>query len=103
MGIDVLEKHFTILGKDKTKDGPVSANPEQLKEIVELSKSNKENIKNYIDENIPNYEILLGSENRDMTDIELLNRDYYQGRFASKDKDGNYIFNWDELNVKYKI
>lgn len=103
LGIDVLEKHFTILGKDKTKDGPVSANPEQLKEIVELSKSNKENIKNYIDENIPNYEILLGSENRDMTDIELLNRDYYQGRFASKDKDGNYIFNWDELNVKYKI
>ncbi len=99
LGIDVLEKHFTILGKDKTKDGPVSANLGQLKEIVELSKSNKESIKNYIDDNISDYKILLGSENRDMTDVELLNRDYYQGRFASKDKDGNYIFNWEEQNV----
>ena len=54
-----MEKHFTILGKDKTKDGPVSANLEQLKkEIVELSKSNKESIKNYIDDNISDYKIL---------------------------------------------
>ena len=31
-----------------------------------------------------------------MTDVELLNRDYYQGRFASRDKNGNYIFNWED-------
>ena len=96
LGINVLEKHFTILDKDKTKDGPVSANSEQLKEIVNLSKSNKEKIKNYIDENISDFKVLLGSENRDMTDVELLNRDYYQGRFASKDKYGKNIFNWEE-------
>ena len=59
----------------------------------------KTNAENYIDDNISDYKILLGSENRDMTDVELLNRDYYQGRFASKDKDGNYIFNWEEQNV----
>ena len=52
-----------------------------------------------LEKDISDYKILLGSENRDMTDVALLNRDYYQGRFASKDKDGNYIFNWDELNV----
>ena len=52
-----------------------------------------------LSKNISDYKILLGSENRDMTDVELLNRDYYQGRFASKDKDGNYIFNWEEQNV----
>jgi N,N'-diacetyllegionaminate synthase len=96
LGVDCIEKHFTILDKNKTKDGPVSANPTQLKEIVELSKSNKEDIKKYIDENIDDYKILLGSENRDMTDIELLNRDYYQGRFASKDKNNKYFFNWQK-------
>jgi len=96
LGIDVLEKHFTILDKDKTKDGPVSANLKQMREIVNLSNSNKDEIKAYIDENISDYKVLLGSENRDMTDIELLNRDYYQGRFASKNKKGEYIFNWEE-------
>ena len=96
LGVDCIEKHFTILDKDKTKDGPVSANPNQLREIVNLSKSSKEDIKKYIDENIDDYTILHGAENRDMTDVELLNRDYYQGRFATKDKNDNYIFNWQD-------
>ncbi len=98
LGIDVIEKHFTILKKNETKDGPVSVNPDQLKELVNLSKLKKIELKKYIDENIDDYKVLLGSENRDMTDVELLNRDYYQGRFASRDSDGNYIFNWDENN-----
>ncbi len=96
LGIDVIEKHFTILKKDQTKDGPVSVNPAQLKELVNLSKIKKDEIKKYIDENIDDYKVLLGTENRDMTDVELLNRDYYQGRFASRDKNGNYIFNWED-------
>lgn len=96
MGIDLIEKHFTILNKDQTKDGPVSVNPEQLKELVKLNKMSKEDIKAYIDDNIDDYKILIGQENRDMTDTELLNRDYYQGRFASKNKNGETVFNWDK-------
>lgn len=96
MGAEIIEKHFTILSKDKTKDGPVSANPKQLKELVKLSKLNKKKLLNYIEENTEDYKILLGQENRDMTTTELLNRDYYQGRFASKDRNGNYVFNWSE-------
>ncbi len=99
MGIDVIEKHFTILDKDKTKDGPVSVNPEQLKELVNLNKMTKEEIKNYIDNNIEDYNILLGQENRDMTDTELLNRDYYQGRFASTNIAEEIIYNWDKDKV----
>jgi len=94
LGVELIEKHFTILDKDKTKDGPVSANPDQLKELVKLAKSEKKQLKQYIDEHTHDYKILLGQENRDMTMTELLNRDYYQGRFASKDKNGNYVFNW---------
>ena len=99
LGVDLIEKHFTILGKDKTKDGPVSANPEQLKELVNLSKLDKQNLMGYIEENTDDYKILLGQENRDMTTTELLNRDYYRGRFASKDSKGNYVFNWSKDNL----
>ena len=42
LGVELIEKHFTILNKDKTKDGPVSANPDQLRELVNLSKLNKQ-------------------------------------------------------------
>ena len=55
---------------------------------------NKE-LKNIIDLKIKDHEVILGMENRDLSDIELLNRDYYQGRFASKKNNGDYHFNWD--------
>ena len=32
-GIDVLERHFTILGKDETRDGKVSITPDMLSEL----------------------------------------------------------------------
>ena len=99
LGVELIEKHFTILNKDKTKDGPVSANPDQLRELVNLSKLNKQKLMTYIEDNTKDYKILLGQENRDMTSTELLNRDYYQGRFASKDSKGNYVFNWSNDNL----
>ena len=34
--------------------------------------------------------------NRDLSDLELLNRDYYQGRFASKNNKNEIVFNWDK-------
>jgi sialic acid synthase SpsE len=36
-GADVLERHFTILDKDKTRDGKVSITPEMAKELKEFS------------------------------------------------------------------
>ena len=57
-------------------------------------------LKKYIDENIPEKNIMLGKEVRELSDIELLNRDYYQGRFASK-IEGKYVFNWDEKKINY--
>ncbi len=100
LGVDFIEKHFTILPKDKTKDGPVSANPAQLKELTQLAKLDKDGLRDYIDRNTDDYNILLGLKNRDMTEVELLNRDYYQGRFASKDSNGNHIFNWSNKSLK---
>jgi len=47
---------------------------------------------------INNYETMLGSESHTLSDEELLNRDYYRGRFASK-IDGRTIYNWEEVNL----
>ena len=44
---------------------------------------------------------ILGSSNRELTNEEILNRDYYQGRFASKTKSGKIVYNWDD-NIKHK-
>ena len=98
MGAEIVEKHFTILPKDKTKDGPVSANPSELKEISNLCKCKKKDLENYIQNNVPEYKKLLGMEQRELSETELLNRDYYQGRFASK-VNGKTIFNWDKKEL----
>ena len=100
MGAEIIEKHFTILSKDKTKDGPVSANPMELNEISKLCKMNKKDLDGYIDNFVPEKEILLGKEIRELSEVEFLNRDYYQGRFASKIND-EIIYNWDSKKINF--
>ena len=89
-----IERHFTILEKKKTKDGVVSVNFNQLKKLVNLSKENKNELKSRL-KKIKNIKTILGVEKRDLTQVELLNRDYYQGRFASKIND-RFIYNWQK-------
>lgn len=93
-GADWIERHFTILPENKTKDGPVSINPNQSKELIYFSKLSKDDQKLFLDENFSNHNISQGKKFRDLTDEELLNRDYYRGRFCSYSKD-NPIFNWE--------
>ena len=92
-GADVIERHFTILDSSQTKDGPVSINPEQLKNIVDYSKYNHDELSKLV-ENISDYDKMLGSKTHSLSEEELLNRDYYRGRFASK-INGKTIYNWE--------
>jgi len=65
-GIDMLERHFTILDKDETRDGKVSITPDmlyELKRFVILSKDEQ-----YEELNILN-------------DTQKFNHEYYKGRF----------------------
>ncbi len=98
LGAEIVEKHFTILPKESTKDGVVSANSKQLKEISRICKMNINDLNNYVKDEVNEFEIMKGNLTRELTDTELLNRDYYQGRFASKVKD-EIIFNWDEKEI----
>lgn len=100
-GATIVEKHFTILPKNQTKDGIISANEKELKEIVDISKLEDQKLKDFIDTNVPEYKIMLGSENRELSHEELLNRDYYQGRFINWCKNKKKkIYNWEASSIE---
>ena len=65
-GLDVLERHYTILDKDKTRDGKVSINANMLNELRRFSKLHK-------------YEQY--NELNKFNDQQIFNHTYYRGRF----------------------
>jgi sialic acid synthase SpsE len=95
LGADVIERHFTILEPDETKDGPVSINPAQLAELVQVARMDPGDRKQYVAEHVGTFDEMIGEADRQLSDQELLNRDYYRGRFASRTPDG-FVFNWEE-------
>lgn len=97
LGADCIERHFTILERDQTKDGPVSIMPSQLKELSCFAKLTRQEMMEEIKELYPNWEETLGSSSRELSKIELLNRDYFRGRFANN-INGELIYNWEYFN-----
>ena len=97
--VDYIERHFTVLPKDQTKDGVVSLNQNELKTLCEFSKKTKTEIEVYIKSEIPEFEKMKGKEIRSLSKEELLNRDYYQGRFASKNKNLEIVYNWEDKEI----
>lgn len=102
LGADVVERHFTILSEDQSKDGPVSITPQLLKELKSFSQLDRAAQKSELDKACPDWaRRLAGDQQRTLTDEELLNRDYYRGRFASprfpdSPDASTMIFNWEE-------
>ncbi|TAK04872.1 general stress protein [Patescibacteria group bacterium] len=96
MGADVIERHFTILPPEETKDGPVSIGPKELKELAAFAKLPIHARHAEARRMIPEFTAMLGSETRPLSHAEMLNRDYYRGRFASRDAQGAVVWNWDE-------
>lgn len=95
LGVSCIERHFTILNDDQTKDGPVSISPVELKKLSEFNiLSRYEQMKEINLEMSDWQDIVLGNPKRKLTEEELLNRDYYRGRFASF-IDGKVIYNWE--------
>ena len=95
-GADFIERHFTILAQDKTKDGPVSINPTQLRELRRFVDMPKKEQLARMKREVPEWEIILGVPQRELTHTEMLNRDYYRGRWGSP-KGNTWVTNWDVL------
>jgi N,N'-diacetyllegionaminate synthase len=98
LGADVIERHFTLLAKEDTKDGPVSIRPEELKALVQFSRKENDELRDYVEREIPDWEQMIGQDQRSLSPVELLNRDYYRGRFASRVK-GEVVYNWENRPV----
>lgn len=100
LGAEMIERHFTILPADQTRDGPVSITPEELRELSKFADLPPQERTAKMDADHPDWRQCIGQQRRALTGAELLNRDYYRGRFASPragSKDGvNMIFNWEE-------
>jgi len=95
LGATCIERHFTVLEKDQSKDGPVSIKPYQLKELNEFAKLTRFEQMEIINKEYPQWQITLGVPARKLSHAEELNRDYFRGRFANK-VNGNIMYNWEE-------
>jgi sialic acid synthase SpsE len=80
---DVLERHFTILEPNETRDGPVSATPKDIRQLRDFSLLSVGERKEKLASEWPEWQIGLGQEIRTLSATELLNRDYYAGRVAA--------------------
>ena len=103
LGAEVVERHFTVLAADESRDGPVSITPAQLKELVSFSKLSSNDQLSDITNECPDWKKMIGDSSRTLSHEEILNRDYYRGRFASPrhhSKAGrDMVFNWEETRV----
>ena len=104
LGASVIERHFTILDPTATRDGIVSINPSHIQELRAFASLSSADMKQSLDDEYPNWQIMLGSARRNLTQTELLNRAYYRGRFASPIYPGQHlhtqmIFNWEETEL----
>lgn len=104
LGAEIVERHFTILPATSTKDGPVSIGASELEDLVRFSALDRESRVNELDERHRGWRACIGEARRLLSHDELLNRDYYRGRFASRRNgygaDG-MIFNWEETLLNY--
>ena len=98
LGAKVIERHFSVLPADQTKDGPVSIDHRQLKQLVGFSLLPPQIQSEFVRLEIPEYEQTLGVSTRDLSPTEVLNRDYYRGRFASR-VGQEIVYNWEDKPV----
>ncbi len=100
MGAEYIERHITILDKEKTRDGKVSIKPQDIQILKNFSKLTKKKQLDFLNKNFEyNHNELKGKKYRKLSHEEILNRDYYRGRFVSKIKNRD-IYNWEEVDLK---
>lgn len=98
LGADVIERHFTVLGPDETRDGPVSITPAQLADLRAFADLDRTERMARLTAEWPGWADALGQSRRDLSATELLNRDYYAGRVASMVGD-RVVFNWEDADL----
>ena len=94
LGADIVERHFTVLPEDQTRDGKVSITKAHLREMSDFAAMDHATQEAYLAEHVPERGILMGQQKRPLSDAELLNRAYYRGRFCNKFGE-RQVYNWE--------
>jgi len=101
MGAELIERHYTLKAPDQTKDGPVSITPDHIRELASFAGLSVADRVIAMDEQHSGWRASIGDSNRSLSHAELLNREYYRGRFASNRPESvagrRMIFNWEEV------
>lgn len=95
LGAKIIERHFTILDKSDTRDGPVSVSPDELQQIANFSSWSREEQLAELAEDIRSHPGALSIDSLNPTKEEENLAKYYRGRVASV-LDGTQIFAWEE-------
>lgn len=98
LGASCIERHYTVLPPDQTRDGVVSITPDQVKELRQFADLSRFEMMEIIKKELPEWHKTLGQPTRNLSHAELLNRDYYRGRFASK-INNEVVYNWEDKPV----
>jgi sialic acid synthase SpsE len=100
-GATIVERHFSVLPANETRDGPVSITPQMLAELAAFAALDPDAQVADLDSANPTWRTAIGTADRKLSEQELLNRDYYRGRFASRRPESRngrrMIFNWEEV------
>jgi sialic acid synthase SpsE len=100
LGAGIIERHFTLLGPTETRDGPVSILPQHMAELASFAALDPSERLQRMDAEHPGWKVMCGQQQRQLSEQELLNREYYRGRFASPRPETKFgtrmIFNWEE-------
>lgn len=85
LGATVIERHFTVLPTNETKDGKISATAEDFEELITFSSSNEDKRISKLQEFEFDLNIVIGNTENgyEPSVAEWLNRRYYQGRVRS--------------------
>jgi sialic acid synthase SpsE len=94
-----VERHFTVLEPGATRDGPVSITPAMLRELRLFADRPRTERMEILRRDLPDWEKTLGQAHRPLSATELLNRDYYAGRFVNH-IDGRELTNWEEAEIE---
>jgi N,N'-diacetyllegionaminate synthase len=98
IGAEWIERHFTVLDPPETKDGAGSITPTLLRELREFARRPRKERMEIVSREYPSWPDALGFQQRPLSLEEILNHDYYRGRFASL-MDGRHVYNWEDVDL----
>lgn len=98
LGARVFERHYRVLGPTDSRDGRVSISRTQLMEFFEFVSMDETAQENQVLKYMHDFKQRATNPDLKLTSEELLNRNYYRGRFASSRGDRgprDAVMNWE--------